>query len=167
MHFSCAPDVVKIAMELAYLCCARQGDILKMKKSQIINKGIYIQQSKTAVSQIKAWSDRLEIAVSMATSLPIDGMASMYLIHQRSGSRYTRDAFNAQWMKAKNTAKEKFPRMAFDFTFHDLKAKDISDLEGSLYEKQAISGHKNASQTARYDRKITVVPVVGGQKNKG
>lgn len=29
--------------------------------------------------------------------------------------------------------------------------------------KLEISGHKNASQTARYNRKISVVPVVGGQ----
>ncbi len=57
----------------------------------------------------------------------------------------------------------KYPELAFDFTFHDLKAKGISDLEGSSYEKQTISGHKNVAQTARYDRKINVVPVVGGQ----
>ncbi|EMR7683570.1 integrase, partial [Yersinia enterocolitica] len=35
-----------------------------------------------------------------------------------------------------------------------------------LYEKQAISGHKNASQTARYDRKVAIVPVVGGQQEE-
>ncbi|MBX4525015.1 hypothetical protein CF037_19925 [Klebsiella pneumoniae] len=39
----------------------------------------------------------------------------------------------------------------------------VSDLQGNLYEKQAISGHKNVEQTARYDRKIAVVPVVDGQ----
>ncbi|WP_054877764.1 hypothetical protein [Yersinia wautersii] len=52
----------------------------------------------------------------------------------------------------------------FNFTFHDLKAKGVSDLEGTLSEKQAISGHKNMGQTARYDRKIKIVPVVGNQK---
>lgn len=46
-----------------------------------------------------------------------------------------------------------------------MKAKGISDPEGSLEEKQAISGHKNSRQTAIYDRKVKVVPVVGGQKN--
>ncbi|AHM73537.1 integrase [Yersinia hibernica] len=54
--------------------------------------------------------------------------------------------------------------MDFNFTFHDLKAKGVSDLEGSLSEKQAISGHKNMGQTARSDRKIKIVPVVGNQK---
>ncbi|MGE4260027.1 hypothetical protein [Shewanella fodinae] len=53
-----------------------------------------------------------------------------------------------------------------DFTFHDLKAKGISDLDGNLQAKQAISGHKNIGQTARYDRKTKEVPVVGGEHEK-
>lgn len=84
------------------------------------------------------------------------------MLHQQSSSRYTRDSFNAHWMKAKKAAAVKYSEL--DFNFHDLKAKGISDLEGTLSDKQAISGYKNATQTARYDRKIAVVPVVGGQK---
>ncbi|MDC9818431.1 integrase [Pectobacterium polonicum] len=66
-------------------------------------------------------------------------------------------------MKAKKKAEELPPDLSFDFTLHDLKAKGISDLDGTLAEKQAISGHMTISQTARYDRKIPIVPVVGGQ----
>jgi hypothetical protein len=33
--YSVSPDVVRVAMELAYLCCARQNDVLEMKKSQL------------------------------------------------------------------------------------------------------------------------------------
>ena len=84
-------------------------------------------------------------------------------IHQPSGSKYTRDGFNSRWMKAKEAAREAYPNLDFNFTFHDLKAKGISDLSGNIYDKQAISGHKNVEQTARYNRKITIVPVVGGQ----
>ena len=36
------------------------------------------------------------------------------------------------------------------FTFHDLKAKGISDFEG---DKQLAGGHKSPSMTAIYDRK--------------
>lgn len=83
--------------------------------------------------------------------------------HQQHGQRYTRDEFNSRWQKARDAAKTAFPELAFDFTFHDLKAKETSDLEGSISDKQKISGHKATSQTARYDRKIEIVPVVGGQ----
>lgn len=162
--YSVAPPVVKVAMELAYLCCARQADVLSMKTSQLIDEGILIQQSKTGVAQIKGWGSRLRSAVDMATLLPLNsGMSSIFVVHQPSGAGYTRDGFNSRWMKAKKEAKEKYPELNFDFTFHDLKAKGISDLSGSLYDKQAISGHKNASQTARYDRKIAIVPAVGDQ----
>lgn len=162
--YSVAPPVIKVAMELAYLCCARQADVLNMKTSQLIDEGILIQQSKTGVAQIKGWGSRLRSAVNMATLLPLNsGMSSIFVVHQPSGAGYTRDGFNSRWMKAKKEAKEKYPELNFDFTFHDLKAKGISDLSGSLYDKQAISGHKNASQTARYDRKIAIVPAVGDQ----
>lgn len=152
-------------MELAYLCCARQGDILELKKSQITGQGIFINQSKTSVPQIKAWTERFNMAITIESELPTNHSThSVYLLHQKSGSRYTLDSFNAQWMKAKKLAKNKYPDLDFDFTSHDLKAKGISDLDGSLGEKQIISGHKTQSQTARYNRKIVVVPVVGGQK---
>ncbi|WP_413734383.1 tyrosine-type recombinase/integrase [Sodalis sp. RH21] len=159
-----SPPVVRIAMELAYLCCARQADILDMKKGQLIEEGILIQQSKTGVSQIKAWGPRLKSVIAGANSLQLNpGMSSLYVIHQPSGARYTRDGFNSRWLKAKQDAKTAFPDLDFNFTFHDLKAKGISDLHGSLSEKQQISGHKNVAQTARYDRKIAIVPAVGDQ----
>lgn len=66
-------------------------------------------------------------------------------------------------MKAKKAAAVKHSELDFSFTFHDLKAKGISSLEGTLSDKQAISGYKNATQTARYDRKIAIVPAVGDQ----
>lgn len=163
--FSIAPVVVQVAMELSYLCCARQKDVLEMQKSQFVADGIMIKQSKTKVKQIKGWSDRLEAAVKLAGTLPLKpGMSSIFVLHQTNGSKYSRDGFNSRWREAKELAKSTYPGMSFDFTFHDLKAKGISDLEGNAYEKQAIAGHKNVEQTISYDRKIKVVPVVGGQK---
>lgn len=164
--YSCSPDIVKIAMELAYLCCARQADVLNMKKNQLLENGILIKQSKTAVAQIKIWSERLRDVIRLADSLELsDGMSSIYVIHQLSGHKYTRDGFNSRWRKAKEAAIAAYPNLDFNFTFHDLKAKGVSDLEGNLYEKQAITGHKNVEQTARYNRKVAAVPVVGGQSN--
>ena len=162
--YNVSPPVVQVAMELAYLCCARQADVLEMKKSQLVEEGIMIKQSKTSVAQIKAWSPRLESVIKACNALPLkSGMSSIFVVHQPSGSKYTRDGFNSRWMKAKEAAREAYPNLDFNFTFHDLKAKGISDLSGNIYDKQAISGHKNVEQTARYNRKITIVPVVGGQ----
>jgi len=53
--------------------------------------------------------------------------------------------------------------LPFDFTFHALKAKGVSDLSVDIHRKREIFGHKNVEQTARYDRKVVVVPVVGAE----
>ncbi|MGJ3352106.1 tyrosine-type recombinase/integrase [Providencia sp. Je.9.19] len=163
--YSIAPDMVKVAMEIAYLCSARQADVLTLTYAQLSNDGIFIEQGKTGKKQIKAWTDRLKAAIELSKTLPLSsGIISIYVIHQSKGSKYTRDGFNSRWQKAKEEAVKKFPYLDFNFTFHDLKAKGISDLDGTLSEKQNISGHKTPSQTARYDRKIAIVPTVGGQK---
>ncbi|EPJ5333924.1 site-specific integrase [Enterobacter cloacae] len=57
---------------------------------------------------------------------------SLYLIQQPSGSKYTHDGFNSRWYEAKLSAQAKYPHLSIDFTFHDLKAKGISYLEGTL-----------------------------------
>ncbi|MGG2141079.1 phage integrase central domain-containing protein [Symbiopectobacterium sp. RP] len=165
--FSVSPAVVKVAMEIAYLCAARQGDILAMTNQQLLDDGIFIAQGKTGKKQIKAWTGRLHAAIEMAHQMPVNsGVCSQYIIRQSTGGRYTWDGFNSRWRKAKQDAAVAFPYLSFDFTFHDLKAKGISDLDGTLAEKQAISGHMTIGQTARYDRKIPIVPVVGGQNKK-
>jgi hypothetical protein len=42
-------------------------------------------------------------------------------------------------------------------TLHDLKAKGISDFEGTLQEKQEASGHSSSAMTDKYDRKVKAV----------
>ena len=75
----------------------------------------------------------MSATIKIAESLPLkSGMSSVYVLHQPSRSQFTRDSFNAHWMKVKKKVEELHPDLSLDFTFHDLKAKDISDLEGNL-----------------------------------
>lgn len=161
---SVAPDHVKAAMEIAYLCAARKGDILSMTKGQLREEGIYIKQGKTDVEQIKQWTPRLKAAVKLATSIK-STIETMYVIHTKQGQRYTESGFDSAFRLAKKEAQrqsdEKELGLKIDFTFHDLKAKGISDYEG---DKQRFSGHKTASQVARYDRKINVVETLDTTK---
>lgn len=163
--YQSAPTIIQVAMELAYLCCARQHDVLTLTKEQLLDEGIYIRQGKTGKKQIKAWSVRLRKAIKLAEQLPLNvTIPSLYILHQKNACKYSRDGFNSRWQAARETAAANNPDISFDFTFHDLKAKGISDLDGTLQDKQKISGHKTITQTARYDRKVQVVPVVGNQK---
>ena len=84
--YSVATPVVQVAMEIAYLCLSRQGDVLSLTEGQILEQGIFIAQGKTGAKQIKAWTDRLRATVTNARNLPIKpGISSMYLIHQATG----------------------------------------------------------------------------------
>lgn len=146
-----APDVLKVFMELSYICAARgqdvrtlrvQGDVEK-DVSGIVEEGLYIRQGKTGKKQIKLWNNRLRAAVNMAKrvrgeKLAKSGVASMYLIPASSGKCYTAGGLKSLWRDYKT-----------DFTFHDLKAKGISDFEG---DKQGFSGHADRRQMERYNR---------------
>ncbi|STG08904.1 site-specific recombinase, phage integrase family [Escherichia coli] len=63
------------------------------------------------------------------------------------------------WVDARNRA-GKISGILTDFTFHDLKAKGISDYEGSSRDKQLFSGHKTEGQVLIYDRKVKVSPTL-------
>lgn len=75
------------------------------------------------------------------------------------GDRYSYKGFNEAWRKAKNLASESLG-YPLDCTFHDLKAKGISDYAGSSKEKQIFSGHKTEAQVIVYDRKIKITPTL-------
>lgn len=161
-HASCQ---VKAAMEISYCCAARLGDILRLKKDQLGKDGVFIEQGKTGKKQIKRWTPRLRAAIALAQSVA-GRVESMYVIQTNSGTPYTDGGFRRRWKDAQYSARESTAH-ALDFTFHDIKAKSISDYEGN---KQAFSGHKTASQVAIYDRKTPIVdshdfPTIQSDKN--
>lgn len=150
-----ACPVVRATMEISYLCGARQQDVLSLQRHQLLEEGIFIQQGKTGKKQIKLWSTALRRAITECNEA--FGSNSLFVIHQANGSPFSRDGFNSRWRKARERARAA-TGMDLDFTFHDLKAKSISDYEGSSREKQIFSGHKTEAQVASYDRKVQRVP---------
>ena len=102
--------------------------------------------------QIKAWSPRLRAAVKLAKSAAATSFK--YVVSSPQGGKVTEAAFDTAWRKARATAAKKHPELEFDFTFHDVKAKAISDYEG---DKQKFSGHKTPQMVATYDRKTEIV----------
>lgn len=160
--FQCAPPAVQVAMELSYLCAARKGDVLQIRWSQVLDDGVFIQQGKTGVKQIKLFSDRLQQAIESAKTLSANQM-NTYVIVKPDGHPYTDNGFNSAWRETILKARQK-TGWPLDFTFHDLKAKAISDIGGTSRDKQAISGHKTEGQVAIYDRSIKRVPAVDDAK---
>ncbi|MGQ7198146.1 tyrosine-type recombinase/integrase, partial [Escherichia sp. HC-TM1] len=81
------------------------------------------------------------------------------VIRTMYGERYSYKGFNEAWRKARTAASE-YLGVPLDCTFHDLKAKGISDYEGSSRDKQQFSGHKTESQVLVYDRKTKISPTL-------
>lgn len=94
---------VQVAMEIAYLCAARQKDVLKLKWADILEDGVFIKQRKTGRKKINGWSPDLKAAIENAKKLP--GICStVWVISNRKGKQYTRSGFKAMWGKTMNKA---------------------------------------------------------------
>jgi len=164
--YNIAPPAVQVAMELSYLCAMRQGDVLKLSYEDCKTDGIYVKQGKTGKAQIKAWTPRLRAAIDASKELKRresgPQVFSRWVVSNKSGARYTRSGFGSIWQAvmadalAHEIIKERF-------TFHDLKAKSISDYQG---DKQKFSGHKTAAQVGIYNRTVEIVDTISDDHSR-
>ena len=154
LTYDSAPDIIKVFMELSYICAARGQDVRTLKVvgnvekgvSGIVDKGLFIRQGKTGKMQIKLWNPRLKAVLDMAKELRKDrlescGHTSPFLLVSTTGGPYSSEGLKSIWQKNKTRG--------IDWTFHDLKAKGISDFEG---DKQNFSGHAQRLQMEKYNR---------------
>lgn len=149
--------LVQIGMEISYLCAARIGDVLKMDHSQILQEGIFIKQGKTGKKQIKKWTVRLRAAIDKAIECFPPKYTSDTVLKNFDGNPCLYKTFNTHFVEARTKAEIKLGK-ELKCTFHDIKAKGISDFEGSSKDKQLFSGHKTESQVVVYDRKTKITP---------
>lgn len=150
-----ATPALQCAMEIAYLCAARIGDVQDLEWRQETDLGLFVQQGKTGVKQIKEYTDRLRAVLDQARSLG----GRRYIIANKFGDKYSHKGLNTLWVNARREAGKK---LGYELVchFHDLKAKGISDYEGSSRDKQVFSGHKTEMQVITYDRKTKISPTL-------
>ena len=147
-----APATLQIAMELAYLCRLRRGEVLALQRQHVLEHGLHVIRTKGSKNQIIEWTPRLRKAVKRAQKLPSQ-IASTYLIHNKRGQRIRDEAFKSAWQRAiaKAIKKSEIER----FTFHDLKRKGVSDFAG---DKLLASGHHSAAMLRVYDVSVGTIP---------
>ena len=114
-------------MELAVLCRARRGEIAALRESDIDAEGITLNRSKGSEGEVTTWTRRLTGAVQYArglhTSAPVP-ITGALLIHDRHGHPIKKNAFDSAWRRLT----KKLEALGIErFTFHDLKAKGVSD----------------------------------------
>lgn len=138
-------------MEIAYLCRARTIEIRALTELNLTADGIYLQRKKGSISEITGWSERLQNAVTEAKSLFPDAPTNVHrpLFHSKNGSAIPAESFKTAWARVMNNALES--GLKERFTFHDIKAKGVSDHDTKE------SGHRSKKMKAVYDRKPGVI----------
>ena len=141
-----ASDLIATVMDFAYITALRKGDILKLKLDQITDEGIWVKQSKTGSKQLYEWTKGLHDVVSRAKQLkrPIRGL---YLFCTRQGQPYSDSGFKAMWQRVQ----VKWAEIGgVRFTFHDIRAKALTDAKRLGLDAQSLAGHASASMTEHY-----------------
>jgi len=154
--YSLAKPRIQIAMDLALLTGQRQGDLLSLLQTHVSEDGVFFQQGKTGkrllVCMSPALKEVLDRAKAMLPRVDIGG----YVLRTRKGTRYTGEGFRACWQRMMRKAMKR-GLLSERFTFHDIRAKSVSDSK-TLEEAFERAGHTSMAMTrGTYDRGIRKV----------
>lgn len=146
-----AQPMVRYAMDLALLTALRQGDILALERRNLTDAGVTVQTGKTGKGLLFQWSPELKATTDAC--LRERPQVRRFLICRRDGKAMTSSGFQSLWQRLMASAVKAGVER---FTFHDLRAKSISDA-GTLEEGQLRAGHADPRITQRVYRRLPEV----------
>lgn len=157
-----AEPVVRIVMQLCYGTGQRIGDVLAIKRSDLLEAGIAFRQQKTKQRLVVEWTEGLREVVAAAKALR--AVPGLWLICQRNGRPYSYRGMRDAFERARIAAKVE------DVTLHDLRAKAATDAEAQGLNPTLLLGHTSRQRTERYIRqrmpKVVQGPRLGGKVKK-
>jgi integrase len=154
------PLRVQLMMDLALRTGQRQGDILRMKWSDIKDGALHVQQSKTGKRLAIKLGFELKKVLGRCAALG----SSEYLIVNEAGHPYTSDGFRALWQRGMRKATRGYwmssrskrhfiePVLDVRFTFHDIRAMAATKCK-TIQEASTLLGHSNLSMTRKVYRR--------------
>lgn len=141
-------------IDMAYLTGQAIGDLLKLEWSQLRADGIYFARSKvqnsTGAKALIEWTPKLRDVEQRLKALRKERRAFGPLVFVRQdGQPYTYWGASSAWQRARKRAG------ITDCTFHDLKAKALTDKEAKegMQAASAMGQHSTEAQTADYVRR--------------
>lgn len=139
-------------MEMWRLTGQRVVDVLRIRRADLREDGIYFKQAKTEAELVVRWNPDLRAAVARANALQ-GNIKALTLFHNRRGKAPDYSTIKLQWDKARTAAK------VADVQIRDLRAMAITEARRQGINPQALAGHTSPSMTARYlrDREIPIV----------
>lgn len=145
-----ATERMQLAIELAINIGQRQGDLLKLKRSDIQGERLlHIEQGKTSAKIDMPISPVLADIIARLKALkPQLGKGAEYLLRSRNGDRYTSRGFKANWQRLMAKYLKANPD-AKRFTFHDLRSVSANGA-ATPEEARARLGHANVATTKQF-----------------
>lgn len=165
-----ANEICRLFIVGAYLLGARQGDMRKLLISDCQSKGIYIQQAKTGIKQIKSYNSDVEewlaTALTRYNQIKADcekkgNAIPMTLLCKSNGTAYSKSGIISMFNRLKETVEKKTGMESkLRFTFHTIKHTSITNFstKATGSSKQDFSGHKSKAMLAVYDHEVPVAP---------
>lgn len=149
-RYSDAGKRAALAAAIAYLTGKAQGQILKLSKSQLSPEGIAFAKRKRGAATLVGWSRRLDRYVKAAIAMECD-ITPMFVIHNSKGTPYTSTGFKSIWQRLMADWVAKGHER---FTFHDLRAKAVTDMSDQGRKASELTGHRTEAIVAGvYDRR--------------
>ncbi len=153
-----AAPLLAAVIEVCLLTGQRIGDVLKMRRTDLDEVGIFVEQEKTGARLRIGWSKGLREAVAQAKALA-GVVKGIYLLGNSRGGKVSYYTIRDQWDKATAAAGVE------DAHLHDLRAKAGTDTKAGGGDSKALLGHKSESSHARYLRGLEI-PVVEATRRK-
>ena len=151
-----ASQRLRVAMDLALRTGQRQGDIISLRWASVTPEGIKFQQGKTGKKLLVSRGPKLNEALERAKALEPRVDIGGHVLRTRRGTPYTSEGFRAMWQRMIVRAVARGV-IAERFTFHDLRAKSVSDSK-TLEEAFERAGHTTMAMTRGvYDRNFRLV----------
>lgn len=145
-------DVLRIAIDLAYLTGMRQGDICRIKLGDCREDGIFLEQQKTGKRQVFLWNDDLRSVIAAAKALPRP-IRGLHALCTRRGAPYSPKTIQWLWREAAKVAGVP------DAHFHDIRGKAATDAKAQGMDYQRLLGHANKAMSDRYVKIREAEPV--------
>jgi integrase len=152
---------LRVIMELQYLTGQRISDVLKIRRNQIGEDGISFEQQKTGARLLVRWSPDLRRTVEAAKALSADMPPTLTLLRGKFGKAPDYRSVLVQWNEACAAAK------VDDARLNDGRARSATTARRQGKDAQALLGHTNAGNTARYLRDRDTPEVDGPSFRQG
>lgn len=168
IHRAAGPRL-RLIMEMQYLTGQRISDVLKIRKSQLTEEGIYFAQEKTDARLLVRWSSDLRRAVEQAKAISADLPPTLTLFRGKYGKAPNYRSVLLQWHEACTAAG------VVDALPNDGRAMSATAAKRQGKNPRALLGHTSDSMTERYLRDFETPHVDGpsfrqsldvGQKGK-